>query len=124
MKRALIGAVVGLLLVVGALIVIWLLVGATLENLRDIVIVAIGLALFVLLLSLIGVAFGLIAVVGLLRERLPALLDQGRSALENVRGTSGFVSERVASPFIKVTAAAAGARAAAQAFVRRNNDGK
>ncbi len=120
MKKAIIGAGLALVLAVVALFVIWLFVGTTLENLRDLVLVAVGLALFLLLLSLLGVALGLVAVVGLVRDRLPALLEGAMGTADRVTGTAGFISERVASPVIKASAAAAGARAAVQAFVRRD----
>lgn len=121
MKKALLSAVAGILAILVILIVIWFLINPTLAVLRDLVIVAIGLAFFILLLSLIGVALGLVALVGLLRQKVPALLDTATNTAESVRGTTGFVSERVASPLIKISSAAAGARAAVQTFVRRDN---
>lgn len=120
MKRALIGAALGLLFAVIVVFVVWFIVGATLANLRDLVLVAVGLALFLFFLSLVGVGLGLVGVIGLVRERLPELLDKGSSALDRVQGTTGFVGEKVAAPIIKASAAAAGARAAVQAFVRRD----
>ncbi|MDQ3327870.1 MAG: hypothetical protein M3506_05030 [Chloroflexota bacterium] len=121
MKKALIGAAVGIVLVVVAIIAIWLFVDPSLEGLRDIMVVVVGFTMFLLFLSLSMVALALIGLIGLLREKLPPLLDTANSTAESVRGTTGFVTERVASPFIKASAAAAGARAAVQTIVRRDN---
>ncbi|MBA2363574.1 MAG: hypothetical protein H0V86_08605 [Chloroflexia bacterium] len=121
MKKALIGAAVGIVMVVVAIIAIWLFVDPTLAGLRDIMLVAVGFTMFLLFLSLSMVALALIGLIGLLREKVPPLLDTANSTAESVRGTTGFVSERVASPFIKASAAAAGARAAVQTIVRRDN---
>jgi len=121
LKKALIGAAVGIVMVVVAIIAIWLFVDPTLVGLRDIMLVAVGFTMFLLFLSLSMVALALIGLIGLLREKVPPLLDTANSTAESVRGTTGFVSERVASPFIKASAAAAGARAAVQTIVRRDN---
>ena len=104
-----------------ALIIAWVVIGPTLANLRDIVIAAIGIVLFLVLLSVIGLVLGLVALVGLVRDRIPRLLDTATNTADTVRSSTGFMTERVTSPFIKVSAAAAGARAAAQALVRRGN---
>lgn len=121
MKKALFSVAAALVAVVVILFVIWFLINPTLAVLRDLVIVAMGLAFFVLLLSLIGVALGLVALVALVRQKVPNLLDTATSTAESVRGTTGFVGERVASPLIKISSAAAGARAAVQTLVRRDN---
>jgi hypothetical protein len=121
LKKALIGAAVAIVLVVAALIAIWFFVGPTLAALRDIMVVAVGFTMFLLFLTLTLVGLALIGLIGLLREKVPPLLDKANSTAESVRGTTGFVSERVASPFIKASAAAAGARAAVQTIVRRDN---
>ncbi len=121
MKKALLSVVAALVAVLVILFVIWFLIDPTLAVLRDLVIVAMGLAFFVLLLSLVGLALGLVALVALVRKKVPNLLDTATSTAESVRGTTGFVGERVASPIIKITSAAAGARAAVQTFVRRDN---
>lgn len=121
MKKALLSVAAALVAVLVILFVIWFLIDPTLAVLRDLVIVAMGLAFFVLLLSLVGLALGLVALVALVRKKVPNLLDTATSTAESVRGTTGFVGERVASPIIKITSAAAGARAAVQTFVRRDN---
>ncbi|MDP9350691.1 MAG: hypothetical protein M3P51_04010 [Chloroflexota bacterium] len=121
MKKALLSVAAALVAVVVILFVIWFLINPTLAVLRDLVIVAMGLAFFVLLLSLVGLALGLVALVALVRKKVPNLLDTATSTAESVRGTTGFVGERVASPIIKITSSAAGARAAVQTIVRRDN---
>ncbi len=123
MKKALIGAAVGIVAVYAIVIIMWFVVGTTLPNLRDLLLIAISIFLLLFVLGLVAVAFALFGLFSYIRSRVPEVFDKASSGMESVRGTTGFVSERVASPLIKVSAAAAGARAAVQTLVRRN-DGK
>lgn len=128
MRRAIIGVAAVLVAALVVLIAIWIIIGPSLATLRDLVIVAIGVALFLLLFSLVGVAVALAALIGLVREKLPPLMDQATGTAGSVLGTvasvrsrTEFAAERVTSPLIKASAAAAGARAAVQTLLRRNN---
>ena len=122
MRRAFFFIALGLLALVAIVILIWLVWEPSLAGWRDIVVIAVGFLLLVWTILMIGVAIALLALVLFLRDRLAPLLDTARSTAENVQGTTGFVGERVVSPFIKVSAAAAGARAAVQALVRRSDE--
>lgn len=119
---ALIALVGGLVAVLVIILVVWFaFTDATLQTLRDLVIIALGVFLLILLITLVGVGAALFGLVSALRGVLPEYAEKGSSALDRVTGTSGYVGERVVSPFIKVSAAAAGARAAVQTLVRRRD---
>ena len=90
----------------------------SLEELRDIVIIVYGVLGILLLLVLIIVAIALwFAVRGLTRtiqsllhEQVQPALDDARGTVQNVRGTSQFISDTAVSPVIKVVAAARGVK--------------
>lgn len=115
---------VGLVALAAIVVLIYFLQHPTLAEWRDITLIALGFFLMLFAILLVGVAAALLGLINVARTLLPDLLNKASSTAETVRGTTGFVSERVVSPVIKVSAAAAGARAAAQSFVRRGNDGK
>jgi hypothetical protein len=121
LKSALLYVGLAILALVGVIVAIWLLIEPSLTTLRDVILVALGFFFLLFALLLVGVGIMLLALLGMLRSRLPSLLDKAGSTAETVRGTTGFVGERVASPLIKASAAAAGARAAVQTMFRRDN---
>ncbi|MDQ3855709.1 MAG: hypothetical protein M3281_04855 [Chloroflexota bacterium] len=121
MKRALLFIGIALAVLVVAIVVIQLLVGPTLAEWRDIAVIVLCLFMLLAAIMLLGVAVATLMLVQFVRSKLPELMDKATSTADRVQGTTGFVSERVVSPFIKVSAAAAGARAAVQTIVRRNN---
>lgn len=123
MKKALTYVAIGFAVLIAVIALIWIFFDPSLAAWRDMAVIVTALFFLIFAVLLVGVAVAALALFSLLRGKLPPLLDKANSSAETVRGTTGFVSERVVSPFIKVSAAAAGARAAAQSLVRRN-DGK
>jgi hypothetical protein len=124
---ALIGLVVlGLtVLLLAGLGVIGGLAPGALEVLRDIAIVFLAILAFFAMVLLIFLLAVIIWGVNRLAERLDALLQQGSAILEKlkgtattVKGTTDFVGERVASPFIWVAARTSAIRKGLVTFFR------
>ncbi len=111
----------GLIALIVIIVVIWQIFAPTLPGLRDIIIVGAGffILLSAFLMSAVAVALLFLALV--MYTKLPPLLDKANSMAESGRGTADFVTERVVSPLIKVSAAASGARAAVQTMFRPSN---
>ncbi len=90
----------------------------SLEELRDIVIVVYGVMGILLLLVLIVVAVGLWVAIrsltrslnSLLNDPIRPALEDVRGTVQNVRGTSQFLSDAAVSPVIRVVAAARGVK--------------
>ena len=90
----------------------------SLDEVRDIVIIASGVLLFLVLLAVliftivVGVAartlLGSIQI--LLRGEVAPILDSLRLTLQRVEGTAAFVGETAVSPVIRVYSVVAGAR--------------
>lgn len=122
MKRALVYIGVGLLVLVLIIVAIQLTASPSLAQWRDIVIIVIGFFMALMVILMAGLVAAVLVLVELLRRKLGPILDKANNTAETVSGTTSFVGERVVSPFIKASAAAAGARAAVQALFRSNND--
>lgn len=122
MRKALIYTAIGLIALIVVILVIQFTAQPTLAQWRDLAVIVVALFFLIGAILMVGVGVAMFALIALLRSKLPPLLDKANSTTETVRGTTGFVSERVVSPFIKVSAAAAGARAAVQTLVRRDNE--
>ncbi|ACZ41950.1 hypothetical protein Tter_1034 [Thermobaculum terrenum ATCC BAA-798] len=121
MKRAFLAIGIGLLVLILIIVLIGVIFTPTLAQWRDIVIIALGFFLLLWAILMVGLTIVLIALFALIREKIGPILDKANSSAETVRGTTAFVGERITAPLIKVSAAAAGARAAVQAFMRRGN---
>jgi hypothetical protein len=84
----------------------------SLVDLRDLAIVILA-ALFILVgLLMVVLAVLLIGLAAMIRGKLGPILDSARGTLTNIEGTSGFVSETVVQPIVRVASFAAGARRA------------
>ena len=90
----------------------------SLQDVRDIIIIAAGsltvlvlLALFVVTVVL-GIAIRALlgGIQSLLRDEATPLLHSGRQTLGRIQGTATFVSETAASPIIRVYGVVAGTR--------------
>lgn len=90
----------------------------SLQNIRDIIIIAAGSLSILVLLALfvstvvLGIAIKtlLSGIQGLLREEVTPLLQSGRQTVGRIKGTATFASETAVSPIIRVYGVVAGAR--------------
>ena len=100
-------------------------VAAAFRILRDFFIIILALQGILISVALIVLILQLSALVNLLRSEIKPIIDETRQTLTTVRGTAQFVSQNVAEPVIKVSAAVAGARAflGELAGLRRNVTG-
>ncbi|MGC8873139.1 MAG: hypothetical protein ACP5SI_01655 [Chloroflexia bacterium] len=121
-----IAAAVGM---VGVLVGLFFLPASVLERVRDVSLVF--LATLAASSAILGVLLLLMLLwaIGRLSERVDLLLDQGSEVLERVKGTAGtvkatgdFVGERLVSPFIRVSAWAAGVGEGIRALFRSGKD--
>jgi amino acid permease len=101
-------------------------VAAAFRILRDFFIIVLALQGILISVALIVLILQLSALVNLLRSEIKPIIDETRQTLTTVRGTAQFVSQNVAEPVIKVSAAVAGARAfiGELAGIRRNINGE
>ena len=101
-------------------------VAAAFRILRDFFIIVLALQGILISVALIVLILQLSALVNLLRSEIKPIIDETRQTLTTVRGTAQFVSQNVAEPVIKVSAAVAGARAffGELAGIRRNVSGE
>ena len=90
----------------------------TLENMRDITIIILGVLVILQLLVLLVLTIVIYRKVGPLLDKVGGVLDTARSAVTNVAGTSAFIGETVVSPIIKVAGMAAGVRRGVSALGR------
>ncbi len=86
-------------------------VAAAFRILRDFFIIVLALQGILISVALIVLILQLSALINLLRTEIKPIIDETRQTLTTVRGTAQFVSQNVAEPVIKVSAAVAGARA-------------
>lgn len=90
----------------------------SLEELRDVIIIAAGALTILVLLAIfvITIVVGLAArtllrtVQTLLKGEVTPLLDSARQTLDNVRGTTAFIGQTAVSPIIRVYGLYAGAK--------------
>jgi uncharacterized membrane protein len=89
-----------------------------LQELRDLIIVIFGImGIFVLLVTLVVVlvvglaARGLIGVLrGVVSTQLSPTLDSARQTMDDIRGTTAFITDTAVSPIIRVYAFVGGVR--------------
>lgn len=105
--------------------------GVTLEQTRDVVVIAYGVLGALFFLVAIGVAIAILAIVRTgaaagreaFEESVRPVLDDARASARSVRGSVEFVADHAVSPLIRAVAAARGMRrgaaAAAERAVRR-----
>jgi hypothetical protein len=100
-------------------------VAAAFRVLRDFFIIVLALQGILISVALVVLVLQLSALINLLRSEIKPIVDETRETMTTVRGTAQFVSENVASPVIRVSAAVAGARAfvGELAGIRRNVNG-
>ena len=111
-------AIIGLVvlgLCVGIVVVLWFLPDPALARARDVSIAFMSIGIFLCLLLLVFILAVLVWGIDRLGRRLDDLLQRGGAVLDQVKGvattvkgTTGFVGERVASPFIRLSSWAAG----------------
>jgi hypothetical protein len=101
-------------------------VAAAFRILRDFFIIVLAVQGILISVALIVLILQLSALINLLRSEIKPIIDETRQTLSTVRGTAQFVSQNVAEPVIKVSAAVAGARAflGELANIRRNVTGE
>jgi hypothetical protein len=101
-------------------------VAAAFRVLRDFFIIVLALQGILISIALVVLVLQLTALINLLRNEIKPIIDETRQTATTVRGTAQFVSDNVASPVIKVSAAVAGARAfvGELAGIRRNVNGE
>jgi hypothetical protein len=101
-------------------------VAAAFRVLRDFFIIVLALQGIMISVALVVLILQLTALINLLRSEIKPIIDETRQTLSTVRGTAQFVSQNVAEPVIKVSAAVAGARAFLGELVgiRRNITGE
>lgn len=85
---------------------------------RDLAIIILA-AIFIL----VGLGAGvlvvmLVSLVSIVRKKIRPLLDSATGTLNNIEGTSSFVSETIVRPVIRVASFGVGARAAMSALLR------
>lgn len=84
------------------------------EQWRDIVVVFAGLwaalAFFILCVLLAALVILVFTIRHLLSAKVGPLLDSGKDALDNVRGTSEFVGETAVAPIVRVYSVVRGVR--------------
>lgn len=108
-----IGIVVAVVLVVLTIIgVIWLArtQGATMEALRDIMIIVLALESCVFGIVLLLLLLMVIRLVNMLEFEIKPILEKTNETLGTVRGTTVFVSDHVVGPVTKATSYIAGIR--------------
>lgn len=101
-------------------------VAAAFRILRDFFIIVLALQGILISVALVVLILQLTALINLLRNEIKPIIDETRQTLTTVRGTAQFVSQNVAAPVIRVSAAVAGARAflGELAGLRRNLSGQ
>ena len=102
-----VGAVVFLLLLVGAIVLMASFPAAT-EVIRDIAIVFVAVETFLIGLAMILLIFQIQVLIQVLRDEIQPLLQSVNDTASTVRGTTSFVSHSVVSPLIKVAGFTAG----------------
>lgn len=137
-----IGLGVLLLLLIAAIVGLYLAPVGVREAIRDIFIIILGFFTLVSTILSIAILFGLFYVLNRLDRlarlnlmprldelsgKLNEVLDSTKALAANAKdtagtvvGTTGFVSERVVSPFIRVSSLVTGVAAAATTFARRD----
>lgn len=85
---------------------------------RDIAIIVLAIESLVIGGLLIFLLYQIWRLVSLLRSEIKPLLDSANATADTVRGTTGFVSENVVKPVVRVRAFVAGVDGAVKALVK------
>src|SRR5215470_14145308 len=90
--------------------------------LRDFFIIVLALQGILISVALVVLILQLTSLINLLRNEIKPLVDDARSTLSTVRGTTQFISKNVSTPVIQIASTLAGARAFFNelAAIRRN----
>ena len=111
-KAAIIGAVIGLLVVLGAMIAfaVFLLTGSgdTTAKIRDVFIIFMALESLVIGLVLIVLVAQLARLTNLLQNEIKPILDSTNETVSTLRGTTQFLSNNLTEPVIKLNEYLAG----------------
>jgi hypothetical protein len=102
-----VGAVVFLLLLVGAVVLMASFPSAT-EVIRDIAIVFVAVTTFLIGLAMLLLIFQIQVLIQVLRDEIQPLLRSVNETASTVRGTTSFVIHSVVSPLIKAAGFTAG----------------
>jgi hypothetical protein len=101
-------------------------VASVFRILRDFFIIVLALQGILISVALVVLILQLTSLINLLRNEIKPLVDEARSTLTTVRGTTQFISKNVSTPVIRVASTLAGARAFFNelAAIRRNVNGR
>ncbi|HLY27079.1 MAG TPA: hypothetical protein VKQ72_12115 [Aggregatilineales bacterium] len=86
-------------------------VAAAFRILRDFFIIVLALQGILISVALIVLVLQLSALINLLRNEIKPLVDEARTTMSTLRGTTQFVSQNLTTPMIKVVSTVAGVRA-------------
>jgi|SRR5450432_1816369 hypothetical protein len=86
-------------------------VASAFRILRDFFIIVLALQGILISFALVVLILQVTSLINLLRNEIKPLIDEARSTLSTVRGTSQFVSKNVTGPVIRVASTVAGVRA-------------
>ncbi|MFN2303428.1 MAG: hypothetical protein ACK2TV_06820 [Anaerolineales bacterium] len=121
-----IGVIVALILAVMLILgIVWLAYtqGATMEALRDIMIIVLALESCVFGIVLMLLLIMMIRLINMLEFEIKPILEKTNETLGTVRGTTTFVSDHVVGPVTKATSYVAGFRSGLRSLLgdpRRN----
>lgn len=90
--------------------------GAPTETLRDIFIILLALEFMVIGLALVILVIQLARLVNLLQNEVRPILESTNQAVNTLRGTAQFLSEKLVNPVVKVNGMIAALRRAASMF--------
>ena len=107
-QKYIIGGVVGFLVLLVAAIVLMASFPAATVVVRDIAIVFVAVATFLIGLAMILLIFQLQVLIQVLRDEIQPLLRSVNDTVSTVRGTTEFVSHNMVSPIIKASGFTAG----------------
>jgi hypothetical protein len=101
------GAKVGIVIgIIAGVVILTLILGfmlgnpATTETLRDVAIIVLALQSQIILILLAILIYQLVVLIRMLRDDVKPMIESTQETLNTVRGTTTFVSDRVAKPAI------------------------
>lgn len=80
------------------------------ENIRDIMVIALGLMMVLIAITLVILLVQVARLVNMLQNEVRPVLDSANAAVNTLRGTAEFLSENLTEPVIKINSALAGLR--------------
>ncbi len=86
-------------------------VAAAFAIMRDFFIIVLALQGILISVALVVLVLQLSALINLLRNEIAPLIDEARTTLSTVRGTTQFVSQNLTGPVIRAASTVAGVRA-------------